>query len=472
MMIALAIDFGSTYTKLVAIDIERAKLVGTAQSPTTVDDINVGLARALGLLEESTSLRASDCKVRVASSSAAGGLRMVAIGLVPDLTAEAARRAALGAGAKILKVYSYGLVEGDCEDLARLAPDIILLAGGTDGGNEDCLLGNARLLAQLRLAAPVIVAGNRRVAGAAASMLRASGIEVSVVANVLPELGRLDVEPARAEIQRVFIERIVQAKGLDRARSFVGSIVMPTPMAVLRGAQLLADGCTGAEGLGDIVVVDVGGATTDVHSISDGAPSMPKMIPRGLPEPYAKRTVEGDLGIRINARTILETVGFAAMQSAIGTPVTPEILDAHVAKLVEETQYVPVEDLAHKVDAALARLAIDTAMSRHAGRIETLYTVEGPVSVLIGKDLSRVRTVIGTGGIFAYGRDGALALAGARHDALTPESMRPREPHFVVDKAYMLFAVGLLADIAPQAATRVFNTQSVGNHVQTDSLEA
>jgi len=105
--VTLAIDFGSTYTKLVAVDCDAETLVGVVQSPTTVaQDVTHGLDRALDLLEATAGVKRSHIGVRVASSSAAGGLRMVAIGLVPDLTAEAARRAALGAGAKVLHVFS------------------------------------------------------------------------------------------------------------------------------------------------------------------------------------------------------------------------------------------------------------------------------------------------------------------------------------------------------------------------------
>lgn len=461
MPLTLAIDFGSTFTKLVAIDADGEELVGVAQSPTTVsDDVNVGLDRALSLLEERSGVRRADFTTRVASSSAAGGLRMVAIGLVPDLTAEAAQRAALGAGAKVLRVFSFTLTRGDQDALRALAPDIVLLAGGTDGGDRRTIIENARALAALRLPAPVVVAGNRNAADEAASLLSGAGIEATVVANVLPELGRLDVEPARAEIQRIFTERIVQAKGLDRVRTTVGRIVMPTPMAVLQGARLLAEGVADARGLGDVLVVDVGGATTDVHSIATGAPTVQGMIPRGLPEPYAKRTVEGDLGIRINARTILETCGIERLRAAMATPVDRAALERHVERLASTVSHVPTSPWEWDADAALARLAVETAVDRHAGRQETLYTPDGPVPVLVGKDLSAVRTVVGTGGIFAYGRGGGHALGGATFDPKYPLSMRPRAPQALFDRTYMLFAVGLLAERSPRAVLRIFHRHS------------
>ena len=142
----LLIDFGSTYTKVTAVDVDAPALLGTASSYTTVQtDVGEGLARAVAQLEEQTGKL--DYAERYACSSAAGGLRMVTCGLVPELTAEAAKQASLGAGAKVVGVYSYQLTEDDLDEIAAARPDIVLLTGGTDGGNRDCILHNAEMLA-------------------------------------------------------------------------------------------------------------------------------------------------------------------------------------------------------------------------------------------------------------------------------------------------------------------------------------
>jgi uncharacterized protein (TIGR01319 family) len=453
MSIALAVDFGSTYTKLVAIDCAGEQLLGTAQSPTTVaEGVDVGLERALARLEADCGVKRRDIAHTVASSSAAGGLRMVAIGLVPDLTAEAARRAALGAGAKVLRVFSYELGQRDLALLVALAPDMVLLSGGTDGGERKTIVRNAALLAQAPLRVPVVVAGNRAAQDEVESILRAAGVDCTGVENVLPELDRLNVEPARAAIRSIFMDRITHAKGLDRARAFVGEIVMPTPMAVLEGARLLA---TGEGGAGELVVVDVGGATTDVHSIATGAPASPGLVPRGLPEPYAKRTVEGDLGIRVNAPSIVETVGIDRVAAELGGRLAPEQIADAVRSLAADVARVPGDDAAHALDAALAALAVDTALERHAGQVTTSYTPTGAVQLLHGKDLSAVATVIGTGGVFAHGRHPRRILQAACRSERSPTSLRPNAPALLVDRRYTLFAAGLLAPFAPRPAAAV-----------------
>ena len=139
----LLIDFGSTYTKVTAVDTDEPRLLGTANSYTTVQtDINNGLADALRKLEQTTGRL--NFSARFAASSAAGGLRMLASGLVPELTAEAAKTASLGAGAKVLKTFAFKLTEDDAEEIKRLSPDIFLLCGGTDGGNTDTVIHNAK----------------------------------------------------------------------------------------------------------------------------------------------------------------------------------------------------------------------------------------------------------------------------------------------------------------------------------------
>jgi uncharacterized protein (TIGR01319 family) len=460
MDLVLLIDFGSTYTKVVAIDLASERLLSRVQAPSTVEsDVMVGLHAALDRVRAELGLADLGQARFLASSSAAGGLRLVAIGLVPELTAEAAKRAALGAGAKVLRVFSHHLTRRDLAALEELRPEIVLLAGGTDGGNSEVILYNARALAGTSLTCPILYAGNKDAADEAEDALRAAGKDIVVTENVLPELGRLNVEPARTAIREVFMRRIVEAKGIHRARELVGDILMPTPMAVLQAATLLAEGTADEPGLGDLLVVDVGGATTDVHSVAHGGPSDASWLPRGLPEPYAKRTVEGDLGLRVNAASILEAAGEARIAAAAGLP--RERVRVTVERLTQETATVPRTPADYALDVALARAAVEVAVQRHAGTLDTVYTAHGPVTVLLGKDLTTVGTVIGTGGVFARGSDPRAVLAGALFDSANPLSLRPKRPRLVVDRPYILYAVGLLAQVAPGAALRIMKQHLV-----------
>jgi uncharacterized protein (TIGR01319 family) len=447
---ALLIDFGSTYTKLRAVDLGEGKLLGSGQGPSTVtNDITVGMQAALDDLEERLGAL-PDFKYRLASSSAAGGLKMVTVGLVQELTAEAARLAALGAGARLVDTFAYSLSKRDMGKIIAHDPDIILLAGGTDGGNSDVILHNAAMLASAELTCPIIVAGNRSASDDAEQILRDADKDVRVTDNVMPALGTLEIEPARAAIRNVFIDRIVHAKGLDRAHDFFDELLMPTPAAVLEAAKLLSEGTGKREGLGPLLLVDIGGATTDVHSVATGEPIEGRVMQQGLPEPYLKRTVEGDLGMRHNAKAIIEAAGEGTIADLAGT--TPAKVDSLRKKVVEDVERLPQGNEESAFDAALAQSAIRIAVTRHAGTVEIVHTVNGPVAAQRGKDLSPVATVIGTGGALVYGRNPSSILSGSIYNEDEPGSLRPRNPELLVDKDYVLYAAGLLAEAEPEAA--------------------
>lgn len=451
----LLIDFGSTYTKVTAVDIEGEQLIGTADSYTTVQtDINNGLEDALGKLREKTG--PIEFEARYACSSAAGGLRMITSGLVPELTAEAARQASLGAGAKVLKVFSFQLTEDDIEGIMRINPDIFLLVGGTDGGNSECILHNAKMLASVPFTFPVVIAGNRSAARECERILE--GHEVYVVENVMPRFGMLNTEPTRKKIREIFLGNIIKAKGLSRASELISGIMMPTPAAVMKAMELLAKGCEGESGIGDLIAVDVGGATTDIYSMSNGDPTSPNTIFKGLPEPYAKRTVEGDIGMRYSIRGIAEAAGMRRVSELSGIPEerAAELIDM----LSEHTDIVPEPGTElERLDFALASLAIETAVARHAGTIEETYTLMGLTYVQTGKDLRDVRQVIVTGGSLIHTANTKDIAAHALYSVNAPMSLRPTQATIRVDRSYILAAMGLLSEYYPQIALRIMKKE-------------
>jgi uncharacterized protein (TIGR01319 family) len=467
--LALLIDFGSTYTKVVAIDLRTAELIGRSQAASTVNtDVRDGLLEALTKLHElhrlfpkwPDDLNVLNGDLVLASSSAAGGLRMAVIGLVPGLTVEAGSTAALGAGAKVVGSWSFKLDENAGAEIAVRRPDMVLLTGGTDGGDSATILHNARLLARSALSVPIIVAGNQIVAGEVCEILRCGGKEARPVTNVMPQSGELAVEAAREEVRELFMERITHAKGLDRLSGLV-PVILPTPMAVLKGAVLGAEGTKEENGWGDILVIDVGGATTDVHSIAYGQPQGPNIIERGLPEPFAKRTVEGDLGIRFNAGTLLDRVGIDKFEAEFCAAfseftVSREELTAYIGDISHETSRVPIEDWQIAVDAQLARIAVDVAVARHVGKKERVITREGEAWVHYGKDLTEARTLIGTGGVFIYNPHALRILSPGAGSDTRCQVLRPKNPNLFVDSCYLLYAVGLLSQVRPDVALRMF----------------
>lgn len=454
----LLIDFGSTYTKVTAVDLEEERLLGTAASYTTVEtDINEGLADAMALLEEKTGLTQEDFDERFACSSAAGGLKMISCGLVPELTAEAAKTASLGAGAKVMKVYSYQLTEEDADEIQKLKPDIFLLTGGTDGGNKDTILENARVLAGISAEFPVVIAGNRNAAGECRKILEDAGKQAIVTENVMPRFGQLNIEPAQSCIREIFLARIIKAKGLSRAGQLISGIMMPTPAAVLSAMELLAKGTETESGLGDLVAVDVGGATTDVYSMSQGEPSGVNTVIKGLPEPYAKRTVEGDIGMRYSAAGIAEAAGIGAIAKLSG--LSEERAQELLSLISEKPDTLPETEDLEALDFALASLAVKVGMTRHAGHVEKVYTPVGEAWLQEGKDLTKVEKAVITGGSLIHAKHAEKIARGILYDIAEASSLKPRQAEILLDKEYILSAMGLLAKHAPDTALKIMKKE-------------
>jgi len=450
----LLIDFGSTYTKLTAVDIENEEILATAKDLTTVNtDIMIGFNKAYEKLMESIGDKKVNFVKKLACSSAAGGLKMVAIGLVPELTAEAAKRAALGAGARILGVYSYELNKHEIEEIKNKRPDIILLAGGTDGGNKDCIIHNAKLLAEHIKDVPIVVAGNKNANDEIEEIFNSAGVFYKITENVMPKLNTINVEPAREVIRNIFMQKIVEAKGMKNAENFINGILMPTPAAVLKAAKILADGTDKEEGIGELVIVDIGGATTDVHSIAKGDPSKPGVTLRGLQEPYAKRTVEGDLGMRVSAMSLFEAAGTRRIRKYI--PNTKYDIEERCKFLQQNVNVIPQTEEEYEFDEALGMVATEIAMERHVGTIESVYTPMGIIYSQVGKDLLNVKYLIGTGGVLVHSRNPEKILKAGLFTMETPNYLKPTNPVIMIDKTYILSAMGLLAEEYPDMAVRI-----------------
>ncbi len=454
----LLIDFGSTYTKVTAVDLDGESILGTATSLTTAaTDIGVGLEAAVARLEEKTGRL--DYVSRRACSSAAGGLGMMVSGLVPELTAQAAKEAALGAGARIRRIFSYELSRRDLAEIEAEPPDIFLLTGGTDGGNRDCIIGNAGKLAGLTCRFPLILAGNRSAIDECESLL--ADFPLTVCPNVMPRLGQLNIEPVQKEIRSLFLSHIVGARGLTRTQELLSGILMPTPSAILSAMNLLSRGTAEEEGLGDLLAVDVGGATTDVYSIGSGQPDDANIIVKGLEEPLAKRTVEGDIGVRHSIPGIVEETGLERLACDSGLEagqIEDLIHGLSLGRLLQKGQ----EDQLCRLDHALAAAAVEVATKRHAGKLEEVYTPMGLTWMQTGKNLRPFRQLVLTGGALVHAGDPLAIAKRALYDESFPRSLRPYQVEVFLDRRYILSAMGVLAESEPDKALRIIKKELTG----------
>lgn len=434
----IVVEVGSTLTKVRAFDRlggADVRFVGAGIALTTAvavdgtpDDAMKGVEVAVADLAKTVGEEIAWDRA-MGTSSAAGGLRMTVHGLVESMTVRAAREAALGAGAVVKLVTAGALRQADLDAIAAVDPNIVLLAGGVDFGERETVVENARVLAATDLAAPVVFCGNVAARDEVEAIFARAGKRLAVTDNVYPRVDQLVVEPVREVIQQVFEEHITEAPGMERVRLIVDGPVMPTPGAVLLAAEML-------RGLvGDVMVVDVGGATTDVHSVTEGSP---ELRARALePDPLAKRTVEGDLGVWMNAQPLLEaeqTAGAEATAQGGGA-------DALVP--------LPHTDAQRAVPARLAARAVLTAVDRHAGRIIATFGPSGREERPLGRDLSAVGLIVGTGGALTRLPGGLEAIGAVRgRGPLHP----PSDARALLDSEYVLSSAGVIARTSPDDA--------------------
>jgi len=440
---AVLADFGSTFTKVALVELGSGRLLARTQAPTTVgSDVMIGYQTALDAARSEASVELGP---RLAASSAAGGLRVAAIGLVEDLTAAAARQAALNAGARIELVLHGRLGPDDRHALDAARPEVVLFSGGTDGGQERIVLDNARSISATPIDAHFVVACNDRIAEQVGEILGRHGARVVVVANVLPSIGTLTVEPARAAISEAFVRHVIQGKGLSKGTEFVRNVVMPTPEAVLRATQLLA------HEVGDVVVVDIGGATTDVHSATRSVEPTPGIRGPLLPVLPVLRSVQGDLGLRANAPSVLETDRSWLQQTLA---LDERDVASAAAKRAAEPEFVAVEPQDWAIDHALAVACGFHAVRRHCGRLTITARRNQPARISTdGPDLRGAPLAVGTGGILM--RSAGEEILRAALERFDDRSLTPRAPRVAIDSEYVLAAAGLLADVDAGAASKL-----------------
>lgn len=439
----LLVDFGSTFTKLTLIEKEKGTITAQAKSPTTINtSVMVGFDNAykklLSEINEKVIVERSVC-----CSSAAGGLKIVVIGITPSYTLEAAKRVAMGAGGRIVGSFSYLLSEKEIEEIKNLSPDLILLTGGTEGGNKTYILQNAKTIVKSNLTIPLIVAGNSYATDELKEILN-NYTKVYFTENIMPDTDKINPTKANSLIREIFMNRIVSAKGMDEAIEKIGQVIMPTPTAVLKAANLLAVGTDKTKGIGEIVIVDVGGATTDVHSISEPIKNK-NHFQDGLEETFVKRSVEGDLGMRYSVEGVMQISKNEELQSENAL----EIYE----KIKENPFYVSKDKKAVDFDTSVAKECVKIAVERHSGETRRKYINGNYLTYQEGKDLTQIKYVIGTGGVIINSERQSEIIDSIKETdthKLIPKNFEAR-----IDKKYILSAMGLLSVIDEEMALKI-----------------
>ena len=454
-MQTVSVDIGSTWTKaaLFAHEGEELTLVNHVLTPTTThhlaDGFFASLNQVLNVADARPLLKSGEVQLKY-SSSAKGGLAVAAMGLVPSITLESAKVTAHSAGAKIAQYYSYKLNRHDIQELESSPPDILLFTGGTDGGEESYGLANAHALAGSKLDCAIIYAGNRDIQDEIQTILGHK--DLTTVDNILPDLDHPNPFAARQAICDVFLSRIVKGKGLDVIVGETGEEPMPTPWTVYELVKAISDYDSAWK---EFMLIDMGGATTDVYSASANTLS-PDTVLHGVPEPFVKRTVEGDLGMRVSAVVVGESTQDMVKVIFAQQPQREEAFYRYLRHLVGQPDYLPLSEEEKYFDTLLAGLCVGYATERHAGTKKQVCTCVGNVDLQMGRDLTTVRKVVGSGGWLSRASQFDIHnwLKYRELDDQGKRILLPNQFEYYRDSNGLLPLLANVARLYPQAAAR------------------
>ena len=477
----LATDCGSTTTKAILIELQangNYQLSVRGEAPTTVEspveDVTVGVINAITEVQELSGRRILDdnqqiikpqiadqgVDLYISTSSAGGGLQMMVAGVVRNLTAESAERAALGAGAIVMDVIATNdgrLPYQKIERIRQLRPDMILLSGGTDGGTTTHVAEMAEILSaanpQPRLGLsyqlPVIYSGNKDARHIVSESL-SDKMSLEMVDNLRPVLEEENLMPTRMKIQDQFLEHVMaHAPGYKKLMSWADVPIMPTPGAVGSIMQTIAE-----QDNIQVVGVDIGGATTDVFSVfrnRDDVSVFNRTVSANLGMSYSISNVVAEAGLDQILRWLpvqyVETgstkIGNQIKNKMIRPTTIPQtvsdlILEQAIAREALRLAFEQHKDLAVELRGVQQQRTISDAFDQ---------TESGQTLV----DLMALDLLVGSGGVLSHAprRQQAMIIM---MDAFQPEGVT----QLAVDSIFMMPQLGVLAQVNPEAATQVF----------------
>ena len=472
----LATDCGSTTTKAILIEKrdDEYQLIVRGEAPTTVEapveDVTAGVINAITEVEELAGRkllkngsilkpqnRDEGVDIYISTSSAGGGLQMMVAGVVRNLTAESAERAALGAGAIVMDVIASNdkrLPHEKIERIRHLRPDMLLLSGGIDGGTTSHVVELAEIIAAARprprlgiaYELPLIYAGNTEAHEAIQERLH-DVMALEIVDNLRPVLERENLMPTRHKIQEQFLEHVMaHAPGYRKLIDWTDAPIMPTPGAVGEIIQTVAS-------QQDITVVgvDIGGATTDVFSVFENRDE----------ESIFNRTVSANLGMSYSVSNVLAEAGLENVLRWVPFDIEVGDLRNRIKNKMIRPTTIPQTLQELILEQAIAREALRLAFEQHKQLAVELRGVQQQRTISEAFDqaesgqtlvnMLNLDMIVGSGGVLSHAprRQQAMLMM---IDAFQPEGIT----HLAVDSIFMMPQLGVLAQVNAEAATHVF----------------
>lgn len=472
MQFIIATDVGSTTTKARLFHKKDGewRFFVAGEAPTTVEapyeDVTMGVQNAVREIEELTGhmLLApgggmiipydgeKGVDLYCTTSSAGGGLQMMVSGLIKSMTAESANRAALGAGAIVMDVIARDDGRQTYQKIRRirsLRPDMILMAGGTDGGASQHVMEIAELIKAAepkpRLGVsyqlPIVYAGNKVLRPQIEELLK-EGFALDMVDNIRPVLERENTEPARRAVHELFMEHVMShAPGYNRLMKWTDIDIMPTPAGEGMAIQLIAN--TFKQ---NVMGVGLGGATTNVYSIVDG-----RFV----------RSVSANLGMSYSVTNVMKEAGIENIMRWIPFDLDEEEVASRLMNKMIRPTTIPqtLEDLI--VEHSVAREALRLGLKHHrsiATRLKGIQ-VQRTISDMFEQALSEsyidmmiIDICAGTGGLLSHAPRRVQSML-----ILTDAWLTEGITRMMQDSVFMMPHLGVVSTVYRDAAWNIFD---------------
>ncbi|MDI6453708.1 glutamate mutase L [Peloplasma aerotolerans] len=428
----LVAEIGSTTTVVNAFNLHHGpvEFIARGMHQTTVEtDVTIGLNNAILDLKKNLGVDQLEYKEMFASSSAAGGLKITVHGLVYEMTAKAAKEAALNAGANIHLITANRIEKEHVDKIKEVNPNMIIIAGGTDFGEKDVAFQN--LLDVIELNIPIIYTGN---ISNHERIKKLKKEHVRIVENVYPRVDDFNIIPLRKAIYETFEQNIIHAKGMQHIFDMVNQVIIPTPGAVMDATLLLNQMFDG------VMTIDVGGATTDVHSVCEPKPEFSKYNDG---EPRFKRTVEGDLGVFVNRMHVIKTFKQGEMERLTGMSYD------HILDTLKKEPFIPQTEFGVQIIDLLTKQCVNQALDRHIGDLRRVFTTNGFKVIPDGKDTTQVKYIFLTGGALlnaSYPKQIIKDYLARQQTKLAPDA----NAEVFLDHDYIFASLGVLSHKYPE----------------------
>jgi len=472
MQYIIATDVGSTTTKARFFhkkDGEWRFLVA-GEAPTTVEapyeDVTLGVQNAVREVEELTGHKLlapeggliipydgeKGVDLYCTTSSAGGGLQMMVAGLIKSMTAESANRAALGAGAIVMDVIARDDGRQNYQKIQRirsLRPDMILMAGGTDGGASQHVMEIAELIKAAepkpRLGVayklPIVYAGNKALRPQIKKLMK-DEFALKIVDNIRPVLEQENTEPARRAVHELFMEHVMShAPGYTKLMQWTDVDIMPTPAGEGMAMQLIANTYKK-----NVLGVGLGGATTNVYSIVEG-----KFV----------RSVSANLGMSYSVTNVMKEAGIENIMRWIPFKLDEEEVASRLMNKMIRPTTIPqtLEDLI--VEHSVAREALRLGLKHHrtiATRLKGIQ-LERTISDMFEQaveesyvNMMNIDICAGTGGLLSHAPRRIQSML-----ILTDAWLTEGITRMMQDSVFMMPHLGVVSTVYRDAAWNIFD---------------